>query len=121
MLLYHHLRLGYNIAASHSDSPSFKIKENPEITTDKHYISLNVEKYGGMIMSTWLDRPLSVAGYAVAIGRSGIKEYLVNADKDLLVMLVSALAGRENVLNAYEVAVKERYRFFSFGDAMFIK
>jgi S-adenosylmethionine:tRNA ribosyltransferase-isomerase len=37
-----------------------------------------------------------------------------------LVMLVSALAGREHVLNAYEVAVKERYRFFSFGDAMFI-
>ena len=34
---------GYNITASHSDSPSFKIKENPEITTDKHYISLNVE------------------------------------------------------------------------------
>lgn len=38
-----------------------------------------------------------------------------------LIMLVSALAGRENVLNAYEIAVKEKYRFFSFGDAMFIK
>ncbi|MDF2839726.1 MAG: S-adenosylmethionine--tRNA ribosyltransferase-isomerase, partial [Clostridia bacterium] len=37
-----------------------------------------------------------------------------------LVMLVSALAGRENVLNAYDEAVKEKYRFFSFGDAMFI-
>ena len=37
-----------------------------------------------------------------------------------LIMLVSALAGRENVLSAYEVAVKEQYRFFSFGDAMFI-
>lgn len=37
-----------------------------------------------------------------------------------LVMLVSALAGRENVLNAYETAVKEKYRFFSFGDAMLI-
>lgn len=37
-----------------------------------------------------------------------------------LVMLVSALAGRENILNAYKTAVEERYRFFSFGDAMFI-
>lgn len=38
-----------------------------------------------------------------------------------LLMLVSALAGKENILNAYEIAVKERYRFFSFGDAMFIE
>ena len=38
-----------------------------------------------------------------------------------LVMLVSALAGKEHVLNAYEEAVKEKYRFFSFGDAMFIQ
>ena len=41
--------------------------------------------------------------------------------KSTLVMLVSALAGRENILNAYQIAVKEKYRFFSFGDAMFIK
>ena len=41
--------------------------------------------------------------------------------KSTLVMLVSSLAGRENILNAYEVAIQEKYRFFSFGDAMFIK
>lgn len=41
--------------------------------------------------------------------------------KSTLVMLVSALAGRENILNAYQEAVKEKYRFFSFGDAMYIK
>ena len=38
-----------------------------------------------------------------------------------LIMLISALAGKENVMNAYETAVKERYRFFSFGDSMFIQ
>lgn len=38
-----------------------------------------------------------------------------------LVMLVSALAGREHVLNAYKEAIEQKYRFFSFGDAMFIK
>lgn len=41
--------------------------------------------------------------------------------KSTLVMLVSALAGRENILNAYNKAVEDKYRFFSFGDAMFIK
>lgn len=41
--------------------------------------------------------------------------------KSTLVMLVSALAGRDNILNAYKIAVAEKYRFFSFGDAMFIK
>ncbi|MMZ67790.1 S-adenosylmethionine:tRNA ribosyltransferase-isomerase [compost metagenome] len=40
--------------------------------------------------------------------------------KSTLVMLVSALAGRENILNAYKEAIEQKYRFFSFGDAMFI-
>ena len=40
--------------------------------------------------------------------------------KSTLIMLVSALAGRDNIMNAYKHAVEERYRFFSFGDAMFI-
>ncbi len=77
---------GFNIVASHSDSPSFKIKENPQMPGDNHYVSLNVEKYGGMIMSTWLDRPLSIAGRAVVSDGSCVSEYLVNADKDLVVI-----------------------------------
>lgn len=63
---------GFHMIASHGDSPCFKIKENPEITVEKRYVKLNVEKYGGMILSTWLDRPLSVAGrVVVADSRTG--------------------------------------------------
>lgn len=53
----------------------------------------------------------------------GIDSLITNfhLPKSTLVMLVSTLAGRENILNAYKTAVEEKYRFFSFGDAMFIK
>lgn len=51
-----------HIAASHADSPYFKIKENPEITREGKYTVLNVEKYGGLLVNPWFDRPLSVAG-----------------------------------------------------------
>ena len=55
----------FHIIASHSDSPSFKIKENPEIVVEKTYVKLNVEKYGGMLMAPWCDRPLSIAGRVI--------------------------------------------------------
>ena len=53
---------------------------------------------------------------------TGIDALITNfhLPKSTLVMLVSALAGREHILNAYKIAVNEKYRFFSFGDAMFI-
>ena len=77
---------GFHIVASHSDSPSFKIKEHPGMEVEGHYIRLNTEKYGGMILSTWLDRALSVAG-RVAVKEGGrIVTKLVNIDKDLLVI-----------------------------------
>lgn len=53
---------GFRICASHSDSPTYKIKNVPELEGPGEYLRLNVEAYGGMIDSTWLDRPLSVAG-----------------------------------------------------------
>lgn len=52
---------GFRITASHSDSPTFKLKEEPENYSDK-YIRINCEKYGGAILSSWLDRQLSIAG-----------------------------------------------------------
>ena len=53
---------GFHMFAAHSDSPAFKLKECPEITKEGAYVSLNTEKYGGMILSSWLDRPLTIAG-----------------------------------------------------------
>ncbi len=77
---------GFHIVAAHSDSPSFKIKEKPEITVDGKYGKLNTERLGGMIMSTWLDRPLSVAGRIIVKQGEKIESRLVNVDRDLLVI-----------------------------------
>ncbi len=77
---------GFHIVATHGDSPSFKVKENPEIQVDKKYVKLNTEKYGGMILSTWLDRPLSLAGRVVAAKGDGLESRLVNLEEDLLVI-----------------------------------
>ncbi len=75
----------FHITASHCDSPTFKIKENPEIA-DGPYVKLNVEGYGGMIMSTWLDRPLSVAGRLLVAENSHLAEKLVAIDGTMLVI-----------------------------------
>lgn len=76
----------FHIMASHSDSPSFKIKENPEIKVDNSYVKLNVEKYGGMLMAPWFDRPLSVAGRVIIRRNGGLKEKLINIKRDLVMI-----------------------------------
>lgn len=94
---------GYHIVAAHSDSPTFKVKALPETVAEKQYIRLNVEKYGGMILSTWLDRPLSVAG-RVAVRRpdGGVDMRLVNLDRDLLVIPNLAVHMNRDVNKGYE-------------------
>ena len=76
----------YRIAAAHSDCPSFKIKANPEMTVEKHYTKLNVEKYGGMILSSWLDRPLSAAGRLILKKDGKLLSKTVNIDRDLFLI-----------------------------------
>ena len=77
---------GFHIVASHSDSPSFKVKANAGITVENSYVKLNVEPYGGMIHATWLDRCLSVAGRVVYQEGSKLISKPVNIDEDLLVI-----------------------------------
>ena len=86
---------GWRIAASHSDSPCWKIK-NEKVENDG-CSRLSVEGYGGMIMSTWLDRPLTVAGRVMVKTEDGIESRLVNIDEDLLVIPSLAIHMQRNV------------------------
>ena len=75
---------GWRIGARHSDSPSWKIKA--DTVENDGCRRLSVEGYGGMIMSTWLDRPLTVGGRALVKTEDGIESRLVCIDRDLLVI-----------------------------------
>lgn len=75
---------GFLLSASHSDRPTFKIKENGELTGK--YTRLATEKYGGMLIAPWLDRPLSIAGRVLVETQKGIESKLLDIDKDLLLI-----------------------------------
>ena len=107
---------GFHIVASHSDSPSFKIKPNPEMKVGDAYVKLNVEKYGGMIVSTWFDRPLSAAGRVVVDTANGPVTKLVNIDRDLFVIpsLAIHMDRTANEGHKYEVQ-KELLPLFASG------
>ncbi len=94
--------VGFQIMASHSDSPALKIKANAEIQIEKKYVKLNVEKYGGMLCSPWLDRPLSVAGRIVVRTAEGVATKLVNVDRDLLIIPNLAIHLNRKVNEGYE-------------------
>ncbi len=75
---------GFLMSASHADRPTFKLKENGELVGT--YTRLTVERYGGMLMGTWLDRPLSLAGRVMVETDAGIESRLVDIDRDLLLI-----------------------------------
>ena len=75
---------GFMLSASHSDRPTFKLKENGEVTGK--YTRLATEKYGGMLMAPWLDRPLSVAGRVLVETPEGVESRLIDIDRDLLLI-----------------------------------
>ena len=93
---------GFQMMASHCDSPVFKIKTNAEITVDKQYVKLNVEKSGGMLCSPWLDRPLSAAGRVIVRTQEGIETRLVNIDRDLMIIPNLAIHMNRQVNDGYK-------------------
>ena len=92
-----------HILTSHSDSPTFKIKENPEIEVEKHYVKLNVEKYGGMLCAPWFDRPLSVAGRVIIKDKTNgqFMSKLVNIDRDLVMIPNLAIHMNREINSGY--------------------
>ena len=80
----------FTLTASHSDSPCFKLKENAELRVRDRYVQLNTEGYGGMICSTWLDRPLGIAGRVLVRTKTEAGERyetrLLDFDRDLVLI-----------------------------------
>ena len=77
---------GFMMAAGHSDSPTLKLRRQAELPSAGGCLRLSVEPYGGMVMRSWLDRPLSVAGRVVVREAGRLAARLVNVDRDLLVI-----------------------------------
>lgn len=94
------LKKGFEIIGSHTDSPTFKVKSNPEMA-DAGFLKLNIEGYGGMIHSTWLDRTLSLAGKVAYEEDGKVKYALVNIDRDLLTIANAAIHMNREINKGY--------------------
>lgn len=79
---------GFKLICAHSDSPTFRIKPNAEMTVENKYLKLNTEVYGGPIMYTWFDRPLSMAGRVMIKSENPLKPatQFVNFNRPLLLI-----------------------------------
>lgn len=100
------IKKGFDIIGSHTDSPTFKIKSNPEMD-DIGFLKLNIEAYGGMIHSTWLDRTLSLAGKVAYKEEDKIKYALVNIDRDLLTIANAAIHMNREINKGYAYNTQE--------------
>ena len=91
----------FHIVASHSDSPTFKLKENAEVEIKNHYVTLNTEGYGGMICASWLDRPLSIAGRVMVKDNNTYQTRLLCFDQDLVLIPNVAIHMNRSVNDGY--------------------
>lgn len=77
---------GFRIIGAHTDSPGLKIKPEACTVTSDGYVKVNVEVYGGVILSTWFDRPLAIAGKVIVKEGNLLKEKLVRIDRPVLMI-----------------------------------
>ena len=92
---------GFNIVASHSDSPTYKVKPNVDLKSGIYH-KVSVEPYGGMIHSSWFDRPLSLAGRVVVKEEGKIVTKEVNIDRPLLTIPNVAIHMNRNINDGYK-------------------
>ena len=90
----------FMITAVHSDFPAFRLKMTPE--TSGAYTRLEVERYGGMINYTWLDRPLSIAGRVLVRTSNGVEARLTDLDRDVCVIPSVAIHFNRTVNDGYK-------------------
>ncbi|WP_244834009.1 M18 family aminopeptidase [Clostridium sp. BJN0001] len=95
---------GFRIIGSHTDSPGFKIKPNPEMEVLHNYIKLNTEVYGGPIVSTWFDRPLSIAGRVILKGKNPLRPEtrLLKVERPVVIIPNLCIHMNRNVNSGYE-------------------
>ena len=95
---------GFRIIGSHTDSPGFRIKPNAEMESCSAYLKLNTEGYGGMILSTWLDRPLAMAGRVFLRGENPFKpvEKIVNINKPVCIIPNLAIHMNRSINDGYK-------------------
>lgn len=91
----------FQIAASHSDSPAFRVKELPQMTAENGYVRLNVEGYGGMIDSSWFDRPLSIAGRLMVRQDGRTEAVRFDAGRDLCLIPNLAIHMNREINSGY--------------------
>lgn len=95
---------GFRIIGSHTDSPNFRIKPNAEMVSEGAYLKLNTEGYGGMILSTWLDRPLAIAGRVFTKGENPFRpsEKIININKPICIIPNLAIHMNRSVNDGYK-------------------
>ena len=94
--------LSFNITASHTDSPTFKVKPNHNVETMAKTLGMHLETYGGTIYSSWLDRPLSVAGRVVVKEGDKIVSKLVDINRPLCVIPNVAIHQNRQINDGYK-------------------